>query len=88
MKIVYLANIEYTGNNKALCVLNSQFGVSFYILYPVSYTFIPGIYDIIIKDHLGMYIAIAKDDLAIHSLNGYVVIFKMWRQHVLLQLTE
>lgn len=28
---------------------------------------------IIVKDHLGMYIAIAKDDLAIHSLNGYVV---------------
>lgn len=39
-----------------------------FILYPVWYTFILGTYDIIIKDHLGMYIAIVKDDLAIHSL--------------------
>lgn len=49
----------------------------FLFIYPVLYTFILGTYDIIIKDHLGMYIAIAKDDLVIHSLNGYVVIFKI-----------
>lgn len=42
-KIVYLANNEYTGNNKALCNLNSVCGVSLY--HTTSILYIHVLYD-------------------------------------------